>query len=69
MIKDIFSKGFADINLDKVIPKCPVCNKNLIRRKGVNGFFWGCSGYPECKKTFNDKKGKPDFSKNNKKVK
>ncbi|EAO3950626.1 DNA topoisomerase 3 [Salmonella enterica] len=69
MVKDIFSKGFADINLDKVIPKCPVCNKNLIRRKGVNGFFWGCSGYPECKKTFNDKKGKPDFSKNNKKVK
>lgn len=69
MINDIFSKGFADINLDQVIPKCPICNKNLIRRKGVNGFFWGCSGYPECKKTFNDKKGKPDFSKNNKKVK
>ncbi len=39
---------------------CPDCQKVLIRRKGKNGYFWGCSNYPECKRTFPDKHGKPD---------
>ncbi len=43
-------------------PICPNCGKVLQRRKGSNGFFWGCSGYPECKTTFPDKKGKPDLN-------
>ncbi len=29
------------------------------KRKGQNGFFWGCSCYPECKTSFPDKDGKP----------
>jgi len=41
--------------------KCPNCGSALIKRKGKNGEFWGCSKYPECKTTFNDKDGKPDF--------
>ncbi|BAL83104.1 putative DNA topoisomerase 3 [Selenomonas ruminantium subsp. lactilytica TAM6421] len=41
--------------------KCPSCGKVMMRRKGKKGFFWGCSGYPECKQTFPDKKGKPDL--------
>lgn len=41
---------------------CPNCGKPLRRRKGKNGFFWGCSGYPDCKTTFPDAKGKPDFA-------
>ena len=41
---------------------CPNCQKPLRRRKGAKGFFWGCSGFPECKTSFPDKKGKPDFS-------
>lgn len=40
---------------------CPNCHKPMKRRKGKNGFFWGCTGYPECKTTFPDKNGKPDF--------
>lgn len=28
--------------------KCPECGKALVRRTGKNGFFVGCSGYPEC---------------------
>lgn len=44
------------------VPLCPNCKKPLRRRKGSKGFFWGCSGYPECKTTFPDKKGKPDFA-------
>lgn len=28
------------------------------RRKGGTGFFWGCSGYPDCNHTMDDKDGK-----------
>jgi len=41
--------------------KCPSCGKVMQRRKGANGFFWGCSGYPDCRVTAPDKNGKPDF--------
>jgi len=41
---------------------CPSCGKLMIRRKGKNGYFWGCSDFPECKTTARDNKGKPDFS-------
>lgn len=30
---------------------CPRCGKQLILRKGKNGEFYGCSGYPNCKFT------------------
>lgn len=52
----------AHIAANKDLPKCPKCGKPLRRRKGKNGIFWGCTGYPECKATFPDKKGKPDFN-------
>lgn len=43
--------------------KCPSCDTGyLIRKKGKDNFFWGCSNYPECKTTFNDNKGKPDLT-------
>lgn len=42
---------------------CPDCGKSLQRRKGKNGFFWGCSGYPECKTTRPDNRGKPGQAK------
>jgi DNA topoisomerase-3 len=41
---------------------CPNCSKQLRQRKGKNGVFWGCSGYPECTTTYPDKKGKPDLT-------
>ena len=50
------------IEAAKNVVKCPVCGKAMVRRKGSNGYFWGCTGYPDCKKTAPDKKGKPDFS-------
>lgn len=34
---------------------CPRCGKNLIRREGKNGSFYGCSKYPECRYTENIK--------------
>ena len=50
------------VPVNKDVPKCPTCGRPLKRRKGKTGFFWGCSGYPECKTTVPDKKGKPDFT-------
>lgn len=57
-IKRVKSHGL-ELELD--LPKCPNCAKNMVKRNGKNGEFWGCSGYPECKTTAPDKKGKPDF--------
>lgn len=45
---------------------CPDCGRPLRRIKGSNGYFWGCSGYsadPQCKKSFPDVRGKPQFVK------
>lgn len=38
---------------------CPDCGKALRRRNGANGFFWGCTGYPECRTSLPDNRGKP----------
>ena len=38
---------------------CPRCGRPLIKKIGPAGFFWGCSHYPRCKKTFSDDHGKP----------
>lgn len=32
---------------------CPRCNGKLIKRKGKNGYFYGCSNYPKCRYTKN----------------
>ena len=38
---------------------CTKCKSPLFRRNGKFGYFWGCSGYPECKEVYKDNKGKP----------
>ena len=43
--------------------KCPRCGAPMILRNGKNGPFWGCSNYPECRMTADDKNGKPIFRK------
>jgi hypothetical protein len=41
--------------LDKLvaasIKTCPDCGSPMVERKGRNGNFYGCSMYPECKRT------------------
>lgn len=43
---------------------CTECGKSLVRREGKKSaaYWWGCSGYPLCKKTYRDIKGKPEMS-------
>ena len=43
--------------------KCPRCGAVMFLRNGKNGVFWGCSNYPDCKMTADDKNGKPVFRK------
>lgn len=37
----------------KKAPKCKKCGREMVRRKGKYGEFWGCSGYPDCTYTRN----------------
>lgn len=40
--------------------KCPRCGLGILqKRHGKNGDFWGCSNYPRCRMSCNDKNGKP----------
>ena len=50
--------------------QCKACDKGLSRRPGtkrpgqkVATPWWGCSGFPECKQTYPDLKGQPDYTK------
>ena len=47
------------------VPKnpCPRCGKPLQRKKGKNGYFWGCTGYPDCTTTLPDENGEPGQAK------
>lgn len=43
--------------------KCPRCGIGIMqKRHGKNGDFWGCSNYPRCKMSCNDRDGKPDLA-------
>ncbi len=49
--------------------KCRACGKPLVKReskkKGKGGrknYWWGCSGFPECKERYFDDNGKPRFN-------
>jgi len=41
--------------------KCPKCGGTIIDRNGINGQFYGCSKFPECRFTA-DWKGNHNFS-------
>lgn len=49
------------LNFDSNAIKCPNCDGVLIKKISSNSCFWGCSNYPACKTTFQDKNGKPDI--------
>lgn len=41
---------------------CPRCRKGVLQlRNGKHGKFWGCSRYPACRASFDDKDNKPDM--------
>jgi DNA topoisomerase-3 len=41
---------------------CSACGKPLVRRQSARGAFFGCSGYPACKQTYQPaENGGPDF--------
>jgi len=38
---------------------CPSCKSEMRKKKGLKGFFWGCTAYPECKTSLPDVDGAP----------
>ena len=48
--------------------KCQQCGSGLVRRSGKDGkFFWGCSAFPQCKASYPDHDGKPNYAAKSKK--
>lgn len=43
-------------------PACPLCQGGTVKRKGQNGMFWACQGYPKCKGTLPVEGEKPQKS-------
>lgn len=44
-------KAMFDLDRDRC---CPDCDRAMVRRKGPRGYFWGCSGFPSCRRTSPD---------------
>lgn len=68
VIEQLHTSLAADLRAQAVTPAfqrvvqvhpCPACGKPLRRIKGAHGFFWGCTGHPECSETLPDSKGAP----------
>lgn len=58
--RDIKVPGSVKIS-DKY--KCKECGKGLIRRPSKKqGYFWSCSGYPQCTQSYPDMKGMPNYN-------
>jgi ssDNA-binding Zn-finger/Zn-ribbon topoisomerase 1 len=57
-------KDNANILAAKNIYPCPRCEKPLckIKNKKGEGYFWGCSHFPDCKITLPDQNGQPGRS-------
>ncbi|WP_058555449.1 type I DNA topoisomerase [Thiohalocapsa sp. ML1] len=47
-----------DVTQESIDEACPECGGPLSKRLGRNGFFIGCTNYPECKYTRNIDEGK-----------
>ncbi len=51
--------GRIRVSVPQGTPTCPSCKSVLRRLKSEHGFYWGCTGYPDCKVTLPDEKGRP----------
>ena len=40
---------------------CPRCGRKLLKKPSAEGYYWGCSNYPRCKKFLSEKDGKPYY--------
>lgn len=40
--------------------KCPDCSDGYLQERNGKSKFWGCSGFPKCRTTKQDKDGKPE---------
>jgi ribosomal protein L37AE/L43A len=41
--------------------RCTKCGSGLVLRKAKETSFWGCSDFPNCRSTYQDRSGKPEL--------
>lgn len=71
IMKDVGGRPVAkEETAVSALHNCMACGQGLIRRSGAakkgakaGPPWWSCSGYPDCKQTYADTGGKPDYSK------
>lgn len=56
-LKSLTNKSEAEKqqHVENLKTKCPFCGNELVLRKGKYGQFWGCSTYPKCRYTRQEK--------------
>ena len=47
--------------VDEDAPPCPLCGGVMRVRHGKTGDFWGCTNYPRCRMSCDDRNGSPDL--------
>ncbi|MFZ5593695.1 MAG: DNA topoisomerase 3 [Pseudomonadota bacterium] len=57
--KDVPGGALEAQGQDSEAYPCPECGKLLRRRSSQRGWFWGCTGYPDCRITPPDVDGRP----------
>lgn len=60
LIASIKSSSIS-IGTNTTTVQCPDCGKDMFLRQGKQGQFWGCGGYPKCKRVAQNNKGKALF--------
>jgi len=51
MNQKVYEKMACAAPASDTIRKCPRCGSMLVKRKGMYGEFYGCSGFPDCRYT------------------
>ena len=63
MPNNLFTKKSSRPIRVRIAAISPKTSSRMRRRKGKDGFFWGCSGFPSCKTTMRDQNGRPVMAK------
>ena len=58
MVEAVFAQQAEALPVDPAFA-CPVCGRALVKRRGLPGGIFGCSGYPECRYAAADAGGVP----------
>ena len=59
--KNSLKLSIAINQLSRNAPLCIKCGNRMVLRKGEDSYFWGCSRFPQCRKTQQLKQSELDY--------